>query len=468
MNPLPKLISKTKLMRGYQCLKSIYLSIHHKELETAVSVDQQFQFDQSHFVSMTARTYFPGGILIDNKPWDFFGALKKTRELLAQKTELIYEAAFEYKGCYARADIIKYNPGTQRWIIYEIKSSAKIKDEHLADTGLQAWIMANSGLPIEQINIMHLNPINKFPKTADLFLTIDVTEQLRKLYPSIAPKMTNVFSVLNDTEIPEISTGEHCKKPNPCSFIDYCSKNKKGSELNYNQFKSIEIQKRIQNCDQAQSRFVDSQKIKSELAKWQYPLVFLDFETINPAIPKYNGTSPYQQVPYQFSIHILNSADAEIIHHEYLHTDSTDPRDQLIPRLLKACGGKGSIVAYYAKFESDRITEMAEYSEHYKNDLIKLLPRMVDPLPIIRDHIYDHQFKGSFSLKSVAPALLGEEYTYNNLTINNGLASQRAFVEMIDLNTTADRKLELIKASLEYCKQDTFVLYKLVQWMEKV
>ena len=111
---------------------------------------------------------------------------------------------------------------------------------------------------------------------------------------------------------------------------------------------------------------------------------------------------------------------------------------------------------------------MAEYSEHYKNDLIKLLPRMVDPLPIIRDHIYDHQFKGSFSLKSVAPALLGEEYTYNNLTINNGLASQRAFVEMIDLNTTADRKLELIKASLEYCKQDTFVLYKLVQWMEKV
>lgn len=184
---LPKLLSKTKLMRGYQCLKSIYLTIHNKELEPPVSPEQQAIFDQGNAVGFEARKRFQGGVLVDNAPWDFFGSLKKTRELLAAKTPIIFEAAFEYNGCYARADIIQYQSDTQRWKVFEVKSSTSLKDEYLDDVGLQAWIMANSGLPIEQINVMYINKSCKYPDLTNLFTTDDVTERLRESYLQILP-----------------------------------------------------------------------------------------------------------------------------------------------------------------------------------------------------------------------------------------------------------------------------------------
>ena len=144
-------------MKGYRCLKSIYLTIHHPELEAPITADQQALFDQGNAIGEEARKRFPGGVLVDNKPWDFFGSLKKTRELIALKTEIIYEAAFEFKGCYARADIIQYSKDSQRWKVFEVKSSTKVKDEHIDDVGLQAWIIANSGLPIDKIHIVYIN-----------------------------------------------------------------------------------------------------------------------------------------------------------------------------------------------------------------------------------------------------------------------------------------------------------------------
>src|SRR5436190_9874167 len=139
MNQLPKLLSTTKLMRGYHCLKCIYLTIHHPELEAPITSETQALFDQGNIIGAKAREYYPGGVLIDNKPWDFIGALSKTRELIANGTTTIYEAAFEYMGCYARADIIQYSPDTKRWRIFEVKSSTKVKPEHYDDVGLQVW-----------------------------------------------------------------------------------------------------------------------------------------------------------------------------------------------------------------------------------------------------------------------------------------------------------------------------------------
>src|SRR3990167_5545735 len=141
MKPIPKLLSKTKLMRGYRCLKCIYLTIHRPDLEPPITPDKQALFDQGNEVGTEARNYFPGGTLVDNLPWDFTGALVKTRALVAAGTPIIYEAAFEHMGCYARADIIQFNPNTQRWSIFEVKSTTKVKPEHIHDVGLQTWIM---------------------------------------------------------------------------------------------------------------------------------------------------------------------------------------------------------------------------------------------------------------------------------------------------------------------------------------
>ncbi len=154
MGRFSKLLSKTKLMRGYRCEKCLYLTAHNPELESPISPDQQAVFDQGNVIGEIARARFPGGTLVDNKPWDFVGSLKRTRDLLNQKVEVIYEAAFEHNGCYARADVIQYSATSKKWKIFEVKSSTKVKDEHLDDVALQAWIMANSGLPIENVNVL--------------------------------------------------------------------------------------------------------------------------------------------------------------------------------------------------------------------------------------------------------------------------------------------------------------------------
>lgn len=489
MRALPKLLSKTRIMRGYRCAKNLYLNIHQPDLEADITPEQQALFDQGNRVGEEARKYFSGGILVDNKPWDFFGSLKRTRELLAQKTEVIYEAAFEYKGCYARADIIKYSPDTQRWKIYEVKSSTKVKDEHLDDVGLQAWIIANSGLPLEEINLVHLNSACRFPNLENLFVIEDVTAKLREKYPSILPKMNELFSMIKKEEVPKVDIGEHCFSPNECGFKEFCWKEKNIPEMSIFNLPKISarkwelyqqgiisiddsrlsdllpIQQRVVDNFKTSERFIDREAIKTAMKDWKFPLVFLDFETISPAIPRYLGTGPYMHVPFQFSVHVLEKLGGELVHYEFLHDSLTDPRPTLIPALLKSCEGEGSIVSYFGKFETDRINEMGKVFPEYKEALEALTQRIVDPLPVIRDHVYDGEFHGSFSLKAVAPALLGSEQSYEGMLVGNGGEAQRAYEEIINPNTPSERKNELLKASLEYCKKDTLVMVELVKWL---
>ena len=144
------------------------------------------------------------------------------------------------------------------------------------------------------------------------------------------------------------------------------------------------------------------------MTDWKWPLSFLDFETINPALPQHEGCSPYSHIPFQFSLHILKNFESEIEHHHYLHQDSSDPRPLLLKKLLETVPEKGSIVAYYSKFESDRLQDLELAFPQFADQLRNIRERLVDPLPLIRDYLYHPQFKSSFSLKSVAPALLGE------------------------------------------------------------
>ncbi|MCB9072297.1 MAG: DUF2779 domain-containing protein [Bdellovibrionaceae bacterium] len=225
------------------------------------------------------------------------------------------------------------------------------------------------------------------------------------------------------------------------------------------------LQERIINTYKSKNRFIDPVGLQNAIKDWKFPFIFLDFETINPAIPRYTDTKPYQQVPFQFSVHKIDSLGSEITHREYLHTDSTDPRPNLIPALLEACGDAGSIIAYYSNFESARIRELAEFSKEYEKDLSALLDRIVDPLPIIRENVYDNTFECSFKLKKVAPALLGEEHSYEGMLVAYGGDAQRAFEEILSLDEKDERRQTLIQASLDYCRKDTMVMVDLVKWL---
>lgn len=497
---IPKLISKTKIMRGYQCPKSFYLSVHHKEREPRPGPELQALFDQGNFVGEFARGQwakkYSEAILVENTPWDFSGALRKTKELLNLKSKVIFEAAFEYKGCFARIDMMIYNEQSERWHIIEVKSTTKVKDEHLDDIGLQAWIIANAGLPIEKISILHINNLCTYPNLDNLFTEVDVTEQLRGQHPQISPKLNQLFPLLKNEDIPQVDIGKHCIKPNPCVFFDQCfaeknipkvsifdlpTLNEKKWELYGKGMIDVFDQRLLEadNLNEKQKIFLDVQKtkkmflnkpeIQNALAGWVFPLVFLDFETISSAIPKYEGSRPFQQVPFQFSVHVLNSIDdLQTEHFECLETVQFDPRPAVIKKLKEIFGRlpkTASVMAYYAKFEAGCLQDLIDYYPNDAAELQSIHDRLVDPLPIFREHVYDSRFKDSFSLKSVAPAILGEQASYGALDISDGGAAQRAYLKMMNPQTSQTDKDLISKNLLTYCKKDTEVLVQLVQWL---
>lgn len=161
------------------------------------------------------------------------------------------------------------------------------------------------------------------------------------------------------------------------------------------------------------------------------------------------------------------SPESEVTHTKFLHDTAADPRPLLIPALIEACGNIGTIVAYYEKFEKDRIKELADYSSKDRDILLTLIDGIVDPLPLICDTVYDNAFAGSFSLKSVAPALLCEIHSYEGMLVANGSDAQRAFEELISPNTPPERKVILKDAMIEYCKKDTLVMVELMKWLFK-
>lgn len=476
-------------MLGYQCRKNIYLAVHQKELIPPVTPDLQALFDQGNAVTNEARNRYAGGVLVDNPAYDFIGSLRKTRELLAAHTPIIFEAAFEYKGCYARADIITYNETTQRWSIIEVKSTLKVKEEHLDDVSLQVWIMANAGLPIEKISVLHLNSLCKYPDLTDLFIEEDVTENLRARYTQISPRLNEIFKTLKSEVVPLIDIGAHCSKPRDCQFMSYCWGQKNIPEVSLFSLPGIydkkwdlynrgilkiedipiaELKEKQQICLEVLKtgqRYVNVSKIKEELSNWKFPLYFLDFETINPALPRYEGTTPFMQVPFQFSLHILNSLDSELLHHEFLYDFDGDPRPSLAAELVDLCGTEGSIVAYYGQFESGRIQDLEDFLPQLKEKLHAIRARIVDPLPLIREAVYDAKFGSSYSIKNVGPAILGADFNYQPMNIGDGSAAQRAFEELISQNTKGSRKAEIKRDLLEYCKKDTLVMVELVKWL---
>lgn len=454
-----------------------------------MSPELQAVFDQGIQVGEEARKRFPGGRLVDFPAWDFFSALKTTREYMAGGEELLYEAAFEYKGCYARVDILQFSKESQRWSLYEVKSATKLKDEHIEDIGLQAWIVANSGIPLEKISLLCLNSGAVHPNLENLFEEHDLTERIREKYPGIAPTLTQIFKEIRRPEVPFQELGPQCFDPRPCEFKEYCfSQNKipSPSLFDFPQFKKdswelyrkgiVEItdsrlqpedpfQSRIVECHRENRRYINARGIADCLRDWQFPLFFLDFETLNPALPRYRGCSPYSQVPFQYSVHVLKSWEEEPVHYEYLAKSSEDPREELIPRLLDVCESKGSLVAYYARFEKDRIQEMADVFSEFQSRLRALLERFRDPLEILRLYVYDPAFQGSFSLKSVAPALLGKASSYEHLSVRDGLAAQRTFTEMIEMENDDEKRQSLYFSLLEYCRKDTQVMVDLVRWL---
>jgi hypothetical protein len=474
-------------MRGLQCVKSLYLTIHNPELEPPTTASKQALFDQGHEVGAKAQEALPGGVLIDVPYYDTEGAIRETETAIQNGAQTIYEATLAKDGVSARVDIFQKSPSNGHWQVIEVKSSTSVKPEHLNDVAIQVHVAEAAGFQIEKAEVMYLNNQSTAPKLENLFTRQNVTSDIAPIKQSLPEKISSLKTALNHKEAPKKDIGPHCFEPYECAFMKHCWSHITPPSIfdfpglgakvwefygqgivstNHPKFGPFTGAKAKRlNSIRTGKRWIDAAGLAGEFDGWTWPLIYLDFETIGFAIPRYPGTRPYEQIPFQFSCMIQEKECGPVAHVEFLHHDETDPRPSLLSSLVQILRNEGSIVAYNKGFESARLKGMAKVFPEHSEILVNACDRLVDPLPIFRNFVYDPAFKDSFSIKSVAPAILGASASYAGLNVPDGNAAQRAFVESINTETTDARKAELRKAMLEYCKKDTDVMVQLVNWL---
>jgi Domain of unknown function(DUF2779) len=483
---IPRL-SKSRFMAGLQCHKRLYLELYAPELAVQLDETTLARFGVGTAVGELARERFAGGRLITHDHRHHADAVAQTMALLDDPSVLaMYEAAFSHDDVAVRADIVA-RQGMHEFDLIEVKSTASWKEPHLFDLAVQLYVLEGAGIRVGRTCLMHLNRDYVYQGGAydleQLFTCADLTEQVRALRPDVAAALHAMRLPLWADVPPPITTGPQCTAPYTCSFYDYCHADggpehpiqelpgprarllQELTDLGIADIRHIPsdfdgltaLQERVRDAVTAGSRYHDP-AIAAALAQAQSPVHFVDFETFMPALPVFAGTRPYQTIPFQWSDHVL-AMDGQVNHREFLHDGSDDPRRRFAESLLDAVGVVGSVIVY-SGYEEARVRELEAALPELAPRLAQLRMRLLDLLPIIRTHIYDPAFHGSFSIKVVLPAML-PHLGYDDLEIGDGLLASLAYEELRDRNTSAERAAELRAHLLAYCRRDTEAILEL-------
>lgn len=496
MSPI---ISKSRFVSGIQCEKKLYFDIFRKELKPKISEQQAALFASGHEIGAFAQKVFPNGV--DASPgnyYDFSKSILDTKNWIELGVNTIYEAAFSQDGVLAALDILHHSEG-KRWAI-EVKSSTGVKDYHITDASLQYWVMEKSGVKLDVFYIMHIN--NSYVKQgeiipAELFTLVDITEQIIANQNWVTKNLEQLKKMLASQIEPDIKIGKHCGSPFLCDYMHHCWKHlpeqsvfslysPRGIDWELYQQgiisitdipESVELNHRQQlqfNGLKYGSNYIDKQSIKEFLAQLTYPLYFFDFETIFPSIPVLDGTRPFQQVPFQYSLHIISENEGKMMHREFLAQPMDfngsrlrDPRKHLIEQLKIDIGTIGSIVAYNAPFEIGVLKELLLALPEDKEFINQLISRFVDLLvPFRSAWYYLPEMGGSASIKSVLPAI-APDFSYSDLDIKNGNDASNIFHTMIKNKFNGDeaKTREELK---KYCERDTFGMIVLWEELKRV
>ena len=477
------LLSKSKYMIGLTCPKYLWIAFNEKQRIAEISEDQQHLFDQGKLVGELAKKLFPKGIDIPTQP--FAENLEKSQAAakLARRRPL-FEAAFSIDNVYSRADIL--NPvGKDEWDIIEVKSSTEVKDEHIQDVSFQKFCYERVGLKIRKCFMLVIN--NEYAKKGKvdpkkLFKFEDITERVAEEIKGMEERIEEMFKIINLKKCPETEIHEKCKKPYDCPLVEQCwrflpknsvfnlySGGAKCFELFRKGIQAIkdipdeyeltdrqDIQRR---CEKTGKPYVQKEHIKHFLESLKYPLYFMDFETYNTAIPLYNKLKPYQNIPFQFSMHVLKAPGEKLEHYSFLAEGSKDPRKKFAEALKKAAGRKGSVVVYNAAFETGVLKKIKESFPKNSKWVDAVTNRVVDLLQPFRNFwYYNPRQQGKASLKAVLPALVGKSYEGMEIAEGGNASRRYLFIThgSIDGTKATPEEAKQVRHHLEaYCGMDT-------------
>jgi len=477
-------LSKSRLLAHQQCSRRLWLHTFQPEL---AGEGGAARLAAGEHVGEVARRLYPDGVLINGD--DLGQALRDTRHWLQQPPRPLFEATFETDGVLIRADLLLPEAGT--WRAIEVKSSTQVKDYHLTDAAVQSWVIQRAGLPLRRIEVAHIDREFVYPGGGEyqgLLRYVDVTDEIVDLRCQVPDWVDAARNTLTGSD-PQAVPGAQCHDPFDCPFLQHCAPAPEddGSippeilpygrtvaaalrDEGYDDLRDVPTGRlsnwRHQRVWQAScdDRPVLDAEAKRQLAALGWPRHYIDFETIQFAVPIWANTRPYQQIPFQWSCH-REAQGGAITHEAFLGESSGDARRRFAESLLAASGNAGPVLVWHAAFERTRLAELAVVYPDLAPALNALIARLFDLLPLARAHYYHPDMRGSWSLKAVLPTI-APELSYAGLEVGDGGMAQYAFLELLHPETTADCHNNLRSALLRYCERDTWAMVRIARYFE--
>lgn len=471
-------LSKSRITSFEQCPRKLWLSVHRPEL-AQYDAGAEARFATGNVVGDVACALHPEGVMVEAEP-DLSAAVATTARLITEDHPgPIFEATFEYQGVLVRVDVLERKG--KGWHAAEVKSSTSVKDYHLGDLATQIWVMRGAGLLLEGASVRHVNRdfvLSEEGAYNGLFAHGELLDELEELAEGREAVVAAAREVLTGEE-PEISIGDHCSTPFDCEFTAYCERalppgpewpvtllpyggGKKWVEQGIDDLLDLEKRDlsignaRILAATRDDAPFHDAKTARKAMEGWSWPRAWLDFETINPAVPRWIGTRPYQQVPFQFSLH-LEQDDGSITHHEFLSCDGSDPRRPCAEALVAMIPAGACVVAYNAAFEKRVLRDLAGWFPDLARPLLAMEAATVDLLPVARQCWYHRDQRGSWSIKAILPTI-APELDYAALEVKDGGNAQDAWSEAAQPNCEPLRREALAEALKAYCERDTWAM----------
>ena len=481
-------ISKTAFLKYDQCKKAFFLYKKHPYLRDPVSKEKQFTFNRGHQVGYLAQQLFPGGIDVSEKAKNSKAAFELTQQLLKESIKTIYEATFIFNGVLVMVDILHFDG--VHWMAYEVKSSLKISEAYVKDACLQYYVLKNSLADFNDLFLVTLNANYVFENELDLkqlFKKRSIKISAEENIDFFSRTVEQMSLVLEQNVIPDISIGKHCFSPYDCDYLGTCWKNTQTPKSIFKIGKSdrdqlfalyfsgadtvdkidfdtdlkpnIKIQA---NCINTGEQYIQKEEIKKFCEKITDNFCFLDMEVWSPAIPKYNNTSPFEQIPFLFSV--CYKEKDKIVYKNYLKPIENDARELFLKELLSATNSFDKILVFDKNLESQVLNKLCSLFPEHKKEIDELRNKMIDlSTPIQNFNFYHPKFNGNFSLKAVSE-IFGEKSEYTALNISSGIVAMHKYEGLL-LEENEINKEETKQQLIEYCNLDTLTCLKFFDYL---
>ncbi|MEK7460212.1 MAG: DUF2779 domain-containing protein [Patescibacteria group bacterium] len=484
-------ISKTDYLVYRDCPKNAWLKKHRPEVyfKTELASFEKLIIETGNEVEKVARTLFPTGVLIKGHDE---AAIEETQKKLGEGVQTLFQPIFHKENFLAAVDVLKFDEESGEYTICEIKATSEADEKtHYYDLAFQTNLLRMSGLNVTTMSLLHLN--SDYVREGDidvtgLFTIEDVTLEIESMIEEVAGEMESALAYIsNETEPTGSCTCIYKGRSKHCVTFDHSnpeipaygvhdiarigsSKAKLRELIDSNIFEFENIPDGMKFSDTQQNQIdahvldratIDRENIREELSGLSFPLYFLDYETFPSAIPLYDGFSPYQQIPFQYSLHILRDKDAKLEHREFLYTEAGDPSKALFEAMQKDIGSVGSVIVWNKSFERGRNEEIAQRIPEARAFMDSVNSRLYDLMDVFKKQFYVHKdFKGSTSIKKILP-VLAPELSYKTLGIQEGGTAAESWNKMIIGSLSIDEKKKIATDLKEYCGLDSFAMYEI-------